>query len=118
MKKTLLSYAGILLLSMSFSLTASAEWFGVYGKVKRTLTGQHYGGCMVYLDTDIGHACPSRWVSLDCQGLFNGKSPETGKKMLSSAMAAAHTGNTVWLYINDVNKANGYCVARRIDVIF
>ena len=118
MKKTGLSYAGILLLSMSFIVSASADSFWLTGKIKRTLVDRYYSGCMVKLDKSIGHACPSTWVSLDCKGLFNAKDPETGKKMFSSALAAAHAGKTVSLYINDAHKANSYCVARRIDVAF
>lgn len=118
MKKTILSYTGILLLSMSFNLTASAETFRIVGKIQRTLVSQYYAGCMILLDKTLENSCPSRWVSLDCKGLFNDKDIEKGKRMFSSAMAAAHAGKTIAMYINNTHKASGYCVASRLDVYF
>ena len=109
----------ILLLSLSASSTVGAEIFWKGGKIKRILThGKHYSGCMILMDSTIGHGCPNAWVSLDCQGLFNNKNKESGKRHFASATAAAHAGKTISLRIDNNQKVNGYCVVRRIDVLF
>jgi len=118
MKKTKTSTVALVLATIVFSATASSASFWVTGKINRTLADQNYAGCMIFLDKAIGGTCPGSWVSLDCKGLFNDKDQMTGKNKFSLALAAAQTGKTVSVYVNDANKANGYCVARRIDVTY
>ncbi len=115
--------AYLIVSSMAFASSAEASYFWHTGKIKRTLTdGQHYSGCMVLMDTSVAenvatNTCPATgWVALDCKGLFNSKDISHGNRMYTAATSAAMAGKTVRLWINDANKANGYCVAQRIDV--
>jgi len=113
-----LSISAMVLTTMFITMNAGAASFWVTGKINRTLVDQNYSGCMISLDKAVGGACSASWVALDCKGQFNDKDPETGKKKFSLALAAAQTGKTVSVYVNDANIANGYCVARRIDVTY
>ena len=113
-----LSISAMVFTTMFFTANAGAASFWVTGKINRTLVGQYYSGCMINLDKAVGGTCPGNWVALDCKGEFNDMDPETGKKKFSLALAAAQTGKTVSVYVNDANKASGYCVARRIDVTY
>jgi len=116
-KKVLI--ATLLVAGSVFSTSANAAVFTKYGYIKRVLTEQYYySGCMVLLDTAIGNSCRSSWVSLDCSGLFYNKDKEKGAQMLSNAMAAAHAGKRIQLYIDNALTVNGYCVARRLDTLF
>ena len=109
-----------LLLSLSVASTAGAEILWKAGKIKRILThSTHFSGCMILMDSTLGHGCASSWVSLDCKGLFqDAEGQQSGKRHFASATAAAHTGKTVRLQVNNNQKANGYCVVRRMDVNF
>lgn len=118
MKKSLL-HVGALFIGLAIASSAGAKPFHKTGKIKRILVSDvNFSGCMVLLDKNIGNSCPSRWVSLDCKGLFNSKNKELGKQKLATAIAAAHNNKTVTLYANNSHKVNGYCVARRIDTNF
>ena len=108
----------ITFLTITLSSTANADLFWKSGKIVAMLSGQNYSGCMVAINKQIGNNCPGQWVSLDCKGLFNDKDKETGKKKFALAIAAAQTGKTVHLLVNNLHKANGYCVARRIQVSY
>ncbi len=114
--------ACLIVSSMAFASSAEATTFWHSGKIKRTLTDSlYYSGCMVLMDTSVGNAATNTclangWVSLDCKGLFNSKDISHGNRMYTAATSAAMAGKTVNLWINDANKANGYCVAQRIDV--
>jgi hypothetical protein len=115
--------ACLIVSSMAFASSAEATRFWHTGKINQTLTdGQYYSGCMVLMDKAVGsssNTCPaSGWVALDCKGLFNSKDINHGNKMYTAATSAAMAGKTVNLMINDANKANGYCVAERIDVSY
>jgi len=46
-------------LVMSFSATVNAAYIAKTGTILRTLVGQYYGGCMIYLSTPIGNGCPN-----------------------------------------------------------
>jgi len=92
-----------------------AKHFWVVGKIKRTLVDHYYGGAMIYLDRAIGNGCPSRWVSLDTKGRYWNK--EDGKNKFSSALSAFAMDKRVAVYIYSHQKHNGYCVARRIDIL-
>ena len=101
-------------LVMSFSATVNAAAFWKTGTISRTLTDHYYGGCMIYLSTPIGNGCPNNgWVSLDC----NDKYFQGGERMYSSAIVAKTTKSRVSLYIHNDKKHNGYCVARRLDIL-
>jgi hypothetical protein len=118
MKKLKIIYIGLILVSMIYASGAVAANIWVSGKIKKILVDKNYSGCMISLDKNIGGTCPSRWVSLDCKGLFYDKSIETGKKKFAAALAAASAGKTVSVLVNDVNKVNSFCVAQRIDTSY
>ncbi|HIO96295.1 MAG TPA: hypothetical protein EYG71_00010 [Leucothrix sp.] len=119
MNKKGLMHIGALFIGLAIASSAGATPFTIAGKIKRILVDDvYYSGCMVYLDKSLGNSCPSRWVSLDCKGLFNGKNIELGKQKMATAIAAAHNNKTVVLYVNNSHKVNNYCVARRIDTVF
>jgi len=119
MSKNRIIFGMVVIMSLVYMSGASATTFWVSGKINKILAGQYYGGCMLYLDKSIGNNCPANgWVSLDCKGLFNDKSIETGKKKFASALAAAQSGKSIGMVVNDLNKVNGYCVASRVDVYY
>jgi len=52
-------------------------------------------------------------VSLDCNdSYYKGED-----RKYSSAIVAKTTKKPVWLYIDTTKKHNGYCVARRLDIL-
>lgn len=108
----------VILASAVFSTMANAGSFSLQGKVERTLISPLYAGCLIAMDKNIGHGCRSKWVSLDCKGLFFDKDSKTGEKKYASALVAAHTQRDILLVIDNTQKANGYCVASRLDVLF
>jgi len=112
MKKKVLGLVLIMLLS---TITASAEHFWVTGKIKRTLVDKYYGGGMIKLDRSIGHGCKTTWVSLDLVGKYWSK--ESGQYKFSSALSAFAMDKRVSVYVYNNQKHNGYCVARRIDIL-
>lgn len=117
MNKNKVIYVLLVMTSIVSMSSASATSFWVTGKIKTVMVDQYYSGCMIYMDKNIGYTCPANgWVSLDCKAQFDDKSIETANKKFASALAAAQSGKTVKVLVNDLNKANGYCVARRIDV--
>ncbi len=98
-----------------FSISAQAQGFWVHGKIVRTLSqADAYGGCMILMDTPIGHACPSNfnYVSLDCEGHY---SRAGGDKAYTSALMAYALDKSVSVFIDDAKKLNTYCVAIRLD---
>ena len=58
--------------------------------------------------------CPD-WVTFSCSGDFNSKSQ--GNLKFQNAQLAMVTGKQVALLVDDSKKHNGYCWARRIDII-
>lgn len=59
--------------------------------------------------------CGGSWVSFSCSGDFNSKSE--GNLKFQNSQLALVTGKQVTLLIDDSKKHNGYCWARRIDII-
>ena len=79
-----------------------------------------YGGCMAYLSTDINSvlpACSSGWVTLDCLAVFPETTKSQAQSKLSTAQLALATGKQIRVYATDARKANGYCLATRIDLL-
>ena len=76
-----------------------------------------FGGCMAKVDpppSDQGGVnCATDWVTFSCDGTFNSKSQ--GNSKYSAAQLAYVTGNGVKLVVQDQNKHNSHCFARRID---
>ncbi len=98
------------------SFQSSAAIISREGNILRTLTGQYYGQCMALLDVSISSGCPSSgWVSLDCKGSFYSK--DEADKKYSTVLAAALAKKRVLVVIDNTKKHNGYCVARRVDLM-
>ena len=116
MFKNMLTRSILLLLMFFISMNASATLFWATGKIDRTLADTSYGGCMVHLDVIIANGCPANgWVSLDCKNTYYPAGE--GDRKFNTALAAAIAGKTVSVYINNTQKHDGYCVAKRIDII-
>ena len=106
--------AGCLLISCSGAFAAD-EW--VTGKIARTLSDTtKYGKCMVMSPSfKPSINCPALWVSFSCSGDFNSK--EDARRMWDSAQLAIALDLTVHIYIVDTEHQDGYCVAKRLDII-
>jgi hypothetical protein len=78
----------------------------------------NYGYCMARLTINpstVGLNCPAdALVSLDCEGNFASKAATNN--LFSAAQLAFVTGKSVRVTINDSQKINGFCVAKRLDV--
>jgi hypothetical protein len=106
----------VLALCVVYTPTASAARFWLQGKITRTLADAVYGGCMVHLDVHLPAPCPaSGWVSLDCDGVYYGAID--GNNKFASVLTALSLDLPIGIYVNDEIKHNGYCVARRVDII-
>lgn len=93
---------------------AQAEVFWATGTIKRTLSeGPNFGGCMIALSTTIGHACNGSWVSLDCNGGYS----NSGERHYATALMAFSLQKNVSVEVDNEKVYNGYCVAKRIDVL-
>ena len=70
---------------------------------------------MVRLDTyNNPGLCKSKWISLDCDGVFSDKSK--AQRIFDGAQMAFALGNSVDLFVDDRSQHNGWCVAYRIDI--
>jgi len=106
----------LLVLVIVLSAPSNAASFWRTGKVTRTLSDIAYGQCMVHLDVSVANGCPSSgWVSLDCVGTFAVK--EIGERNYATALAASMASKKISVYIDNAKKHNGYCVARRVDML-
>lgn len=89
--------------------------------VTRTLLhADSFGGCMAKLDQPINTAtnapnCPGYWVTFSCVGTYTSK--ELAFHMLDQAQLALALSKQVYVLLTDNKKHNGYCFAKRIDVI-
>ena len=115
MKKLVMVFISVFLIASTIPANAAEFWR--VGKITKTLSqGSGYGGCMIEITAPIGNGCPGRWVSLDCDGLFYPES--AGKRSYASATVAASTDKLVSVRVDNTKKHNGYCVSKRLDVIF
>ena len=111
----------LIMLFMAVSISGQAQGAQAWltGAVTRNLVDNAYfGGCMVAVNPSprtILPGCEDGWVSFSCSGDFNSKSE--GNLKFQNAQLAMVTGKQVALLVDDSKKHNGYCWARRIDVI-
>jgi len=117
MKRIMIFVAVLALLS---SPVANADTAMISAKVKRVLlTGNgQYGGCMVLLTTSVNASlpnCPGSWVSLSCTGDFSPK--DSAYRMLDVAQMAKALNSTIYVFVDDTKKHNGYCYSNRIDIL-
>lgn len=93
----------------------------VQGTVSQVLIDDSlFGGCVVALSSDINTelpACSAGWVTLDCLVAFPESSKSIAQNKLSMIQLAMATGKQVRVYVTDSRKANGYCLATRVDYI-
>jgi hypothetical protein len=110
--------AALVLASCAMPSLADIAWVNNANIKKILIEDNKYGGCMVLLDksvADTGLACPTAWVSLDCDGLFGSKL--SAQRKFDSAQMAFALDKNVSLQVDDSKKFNeNYCVAVRIDV--
>ena len=115
MKKLILSTVLLALSSHAYSDTAWIRGASIDRMLNQT---DAYGECMVYLDktlADEGLNCPSRWVTLSCDGTFNNR--DVAARMYDAAMMAMAMEKKVNILVDDSKKQNDYCVAKRIDLL-
>jgi hypothetical protein len=87
----------------------------------------YHGGCMVRVDPAPSDAmqdgsflnCPSRdsFVSFDCLNKSGQVSKNTAVQMFQTAQLALVTGKKIQLVIDDEVKLDGWCLARRVDLL-
>lgn len=109
----------IIVLLAVFSLpTFAAKAWVRDAKIERTLIEDGvFGDCMIALDKTIASAgldCPSKFVSLSCDGTYVAKI--SAQRMFDAALMAFALDKPVNVRIDDGLKHNGYCVAYRLDV--
>ena len=98
------------------AVQAEAAEFWRTGNITRVLTDRFYGGCMINLSVFIENGCPiAGWVSLDCEDKYS--PPGTGNRMYAMALTAFSLNKRVSVLVNNTEKHNGYCVARRVDML-
>ena len=87
----------------------------------------NYGGCMVRIDPAPSDAmldgsflnCPAgdSFVSFDCLNKSGQVSKNTAVQMFQTAQLALVTGKKIQLVLDDEVKLDGWCLARRVDLI-
>ncbi|MDC0411369.1 hypothetical protein OAM23_03680 [Luminiphilus sp.] len=87
----------------------------------------NYGGCMVRIDPTPSDAmldgsflnCPAgdSFVSFDCLNKSGQVSKNTAVQMFQTAQLALVTGKKIQLVLDDEVKLDGWCLARRVDLI-
>ena len=87
----------------------------------------NYGGCMVRIDPAPSDAmldgsflnCPTgdSFVSFDCLNKSGQVSKNTAVQMFQTAQLALVTGKKVQFILDDEVKLDGWCLARRVDLI-
>lgn len=109
-----LSTGLVLMLFSQVALSATAQYWSVVGRVIIDDTNQ--GGCSILTTPGpqvTGLNCANNFVSLDCVG--RDKSKSIAKDMLATAQMGMVLGKYVRIVVDDVNKHNGLCTARRMD---
>ena len=114
MKTLILSIALLALSNHAYSDTAWVKG----ATVERVLNqSDAYGGCMLFVDKAIADSilnCPSRWVSLSCDGTFNNR--DVAARMYDVGMMAIALDKKVNIRVDDAIKHSGYCVVKRMDL--
>ena len=111
---------GVALVSLLFIETSMASTSYMNAKVTQTLIDeQNFGLCMARLNPgpeSTGLNCPAfPYITFSCSGDYSSKSIADQK--FQQAQLALVTGLTVKILVDDSQKHNGYCYAKRIDVI-
>ena len=122
--KTMSTVLGMtLVLTLGLSAPcAHAATGAVSATVTRVLirAGNTFGGCMAALSVSPATrlpTCSAGWVTFDCAGILREPNIVRAYQMLEQARLAWATNKTVYVEFVDDAKANGYCLATRIDVL-
>ena len=122
-------FRSMVAVSLTFASLAAS---GAIGEGRATIIStlqdpKNYGGCMARISpgpstisTSGGGNlnCPGDvFVTFDCLNTSGGTSKSISNAMFSTAQLAYVTGDTVNLVIDDAVKINGFCLARRIDLV-
>ena len=85
--------------------------------VNRLLTdAENYGGCMAALQGYNAPAgCGTNWIALDCEGVQITKA--AGRRSYEIAQMALALEKQVLVVVDTELSINGYCVAKRMDLI-
>ncbi len=113
------------ILSLALSLTTGQLWAATGNIVARVqgvqITDPNlFAGCMIELDADpesklpaIG--CSAKFLTMGCSGVFGPK--DVAYRKFDLAQMAFALNKRVYLEFTDQSKADGYCLATRIDVL-
>ena len=95
---------------------AIGQMFVFPGSVEEILSSEEFfGNCMVRIVPYSAPAnCKDSWVSFDCSGDFNSK--ENSRRMFEVAQMAMALGKPVDVFVEDTERHNGWCTAKRIDI--
>jgi hypothetical protein len=122
MKTRLPPIASALLLAGLLAHAAHAAQGSLTATVTKTTvsTPETYGGCTASLGKALSAAlpavdCPGNLVSFSCGGTYVSK--DLAFYMLDQAQLALALNKQVYVTVDDTKKHNGYCFAKRIDVI-
>lgn len=118
---TLSTCAALAALTLIATPGAQAATSSLTTTVTRVLvTGNtDYGGCMGLLavsPTTKLATCGGGWVTFDCAAVLPTTQAIQAYRMLDQAQLALALAKPVTVYFTDSLKANGYCLATRIDV--
>ena len=102
-----------------YALNSQAATSALTTTVTRVLTDTAaFGGCMAALaispSTKLA-GCSAGWVSFSCTGTFADKALAFAN--FENAKMALAMNKQVYVQFDDSKKHNGYCFARRVDVI-
>lgn len=114
--KTTMIKGLVLATVVTIPTTSMAIDFYKSGTVSRIIVHTaSYGKCMLQLPVTIGNGCSGNYVSLDCEGKYLDKGD--GDRMLNVALIAQTMEKSVTVQIDSTKKYDGYCVAKRIDIL-
>ena len=116
-KTLIIGLAMLALINFSNAWGASAN---MTTTVERVLTsaGTLYGGCMALLEgepSSTGLVCTGRWVTFSCSGDF--ASRQDALRNFEMAQLAYALEKRVRVTLQDNFTHNGYCFARRIEMM-
>ena len=107
------------LIIVALSSSAFAARTNVTARVNQIIIDDsRYGGCMARLSVNPATSlagCGNWYVTMDCLAAFPESTKSVAAQKLSAAQLAYVTRNNVKVNVDDTRKANGFCVAIRID---
>ena len=109
----------VLIMLTTLSTSVFAARTNVTAKVTQIIVDDsRYGGCMARLNVNPATslaACGNWYVTMDCLAEFPESTKSGAAQKLSAAQLAYVANKSVKVNVDDSRKANGFCVAIRID---